>query len=318
MGALPSTGPWLAPLAGYSDLAFRTLCRRHGAACAVTEMVSAKGLLQGNRATRDLLRTTPEDAPLVVQLFGSEASVMRKAMTMLAEEFRWFDLNMGCPVAKVVKTGCGSGMLSDSDNALAVAKAMIEVAGPGRVGFKLRLGRGADESAFFDLARRLEDAGAAWITLHPRTGSQGYAGEAQTWRIGELARALSIPVIASGDLFTARDGERVQRLTGAAAVMFARGALADPCIFERYAALRAGREPGVSDRAHLAALAREHIALERALSLIRSPVPRMRAVVLRYVRQIPGSRLARQEMARARSLEELEEMLERFAAGAYA
>ena len=145
--------PWLAPLAGWSDLPFRVLCREQGAAVCCTEMVSAKGLVYGGRNTEDLLATTPlegekledgssvTDHPLVVQIFGAEAEFMEQAVQILKHRgFEWFDVNMGCSVPKVTKTGAGAAMLRDIPNALRVAEAVIKAAGPGRMGFKLRLG----------------------------------------------------------------------------------------------------------------------------------------------------------------------------------
>ena len=133
--------PWLAPLAGWSDLPFRLLCRRFGAAVCCTEMISAKGLIYKSPGTAELFATCPEDGPVVVQLFGSEAPFMEAAAGQLRDKgFVWFDCNMGCSVPKVARTGSGAAMCKDIDNALAVAEALIRAAGRGRVGFKLRLG----------------------------------------------------------------------------------------------------------------------------------------------------------------------------------
>ena len=145
--------PWLAPLAGWSDLPFRLLCRELGAAVCCTEMVSAKGLVYGGRNTEEFLASTPPegdkledgslvcDHPLVVQIFGAEAEFMEQAVQILRHRgFCWFDVNMGCSVPKVTKTGAGAAMLRDVPNALRVAEAVIRAAGPGKVGFKLRLG----------------------------------------------------------------------------------------------------------------------------------------------------------------------------------
>lgn len=309
---LDADSPWLAPLAGYSDLPFRLLCRRHGAAVACTEMVSAKGLAQGNRPTRALLRTCPEDGPLVVQLFGRDPDVMRAVMRGLADEYPWFDCNMGCPVPKVMKTGCGAAMLADIDNAAAVARAMIEVAGPGRVGFKLRLGPREAPGAHLTLALRLQDMGAGWIALHPRTAREGYGGAADVEALRECAAALSIPVLASGDIFTPEDGARRLAECGAAGVMFARGALRDPCVFDKFRALRRTGAYAQTASADLAALVAEHIALEREWGCARSALFKMRALAARYVRHIAGSRLLRQRLTQSRSFEELEETLAAF------
>lgn len=303
--------PWLAPLAGYSDLPFRLLCREYGAAACCTEMVSAKGLLHHSPGTRDLLSTTPEDAPLVLQLFGCDAAIMRRVMPeLVARGFHWFDLNMGCSVPKVVKTGCGAAMPLDMDNAVAVARAMIEVAGPGRVGFKLRLGWQAGGETWRELALRLQDTGAGWITLHPRFARQGFAGEARWSALRELAAALSIPVIASGDLFTAADGVRCVRETGAVTVMFARGAMSNPGIFEEYRALLAGDRPPPPDAQRLKRLIRRHLELALAHSGERAALLKMRTFVPRYVRHIPGVRALRHRLTSCLDRALLEELLE--------
>ncbi len=320
--------PWLAPLAGFSDLPFRLLCREQGAAVACTEMVSAKGLVYGERqggkgadGTNDLLATTPEDRPLVVQLFGAEREFMGEAATLLRKRgFCWFDVNMGCSVPKVTKTGAGSAMLRDVENALAVADAVIAAAGTGRVGFKLRLGWDASSTVFLDLARRLEDAGAGWVTLHPRFARQGFSGTADEDALRLLAEAVRIPVLASGDLFTAQAGlERIAR-TGVAGVMFARGALTDPLIFRHYHALRQGEHlPDEPAPAELLALIRRHAALARTLTPGKpgrrgfSPaLLKMRTVVPRYVRRLPGVKQLRLALAGCESWEQLEDLLEHF------
>ncbi len=245
--------PWLAPLAGFSDLPFRLLCRELGAAVACTEMISAKGLVlgQGRRsgATDELLATVPADSPLVVQLFGAEPDFLEKAVLILKDRgYVWFDLNMGCSVPKVGKSGAGSAMLRDPDNAEAAARAMLRAAGPGRVGFKLRLGWQAGEEVYLSLAKRLCDAGAGWLTLHPRYAKQGFSGRADHAATAALVRVVSVPVLASGDLFSAADGACVLRETGAAGLMFARGAVQNPAVFGELTALLkgAGAPPGTA------------------------------------------------------------------------
>lgn len=301
--------PWLAPLAGYSDLPFRLLCRRYGAAVCVTEMVSAKGLVYGSPGTGDLLRSLPTDQPLVVQLFGAEADFLGHAAALLRDAgYGWFDLNMGCSVHKVLKQGAGAAMLRDTDNALRVARALIAAAGPGRVGFKLRLGFDDSCIVCHDLALRLQDLGAGWITLHPRTARQGFGGTAAHDALAELVRRLSIPVIASGDLFSAQDGIACQRHTGVQTVMYARGALHNPAIFSDHAALLAGREPAPADPARLAALIVNHMALLRRFAAPDHPdaaVWKMRSVVPRYVKHLSGAKALRQALCHCHSWDDV-------------
>lgn len=344
--------PWLAPLAGWSDLPFRLLCREMGAAVCCTEMVSAKGLVYGGRNTEELLATTPEegdaledgstacDHPLVVQIFGAEASFMEQAVRILRERgFSWFDVNMGCSVPKVTKTGAGAAMLRDVPNALCVAEAVVRAAGAGRVGFKIRLGWDAEHEVYLDLARRLADLGAGWITLHPRHATQGFSGSPRHEAVAELAEALSVPVIASGDLFTAADGIRVLRETGASSVMYARGALKNPAVFAEHAAMiRAGAMEGElppssgivcdrsrkldaqhacdvlddlpADRASLARVIRRHAALARRYAP-QHALLKMRTFVPRYVKNLDGARALRQEIVTCRDWDALNDILER-------
>lgn len=312
---LSPDAPWLAPLAGYSDLPFRLLCRERGAAVCCTEMVSAKGLIYHSPGTQDLLRRTEHDAPLVVQLFGNEADVMARAMAPLLEQgFTWFDLNMGCSVPKVNRTGCGSAMLKDVDNALSVAKTMTALAGEGRVGFKLRLGWDDASLVWEDLALRLQDLGAGWITLHPRTARQGFGGTARWECLAALAQKLSIPVMASGDLFTAEAGVRCLRETGVACVMYARGAMQNPAIFAEHHALWHGASIPAPTPEDVRALIYRHAALTREHGNEYVALFKMRTFVPRYVHHLPGVRVLRQGLATCHDWDTLHALLDDFLA----
>ena len=326
--------PWLAPLAGFSDLAFRLLCREQGAAVACTEMVSAKGLIYGMRkkgkgdslsGTEELLTTTPEDNPLVVQLFGAEPEFLADAIALLRERgFRFFDLNMGCSVPKVTKTGAGASLLRDPGKALVAAKAVFQAAGPGMAGCKLRLGWDSASPVYLSLSQALEDAGAAWITLHPRYARQRFGGNVERSALASLAATLRIPVLASGDLFTVEDAARCLE-TGVKGLMFARGAMANPEIFLQYrhflesgeAVLTSG-DTGMAPERLLAVILR-HAELARRFTpgnLSRgghSPaLLKMRTAVPRYVRHLPGVKRLRLALVRCGSWEELDGTLRDF------
>ncbi len=305
--------PWLAPLAGYSDLPFRALCREYGAACCVTEMVSAKGLDFGGNNTWRVLATVPEDTPLVVQLFGAEAEVLGRAVHTLREKgFAWFDLNMGCSVPKVARQGAGSAMFRDLDNALACARAMIAEAEPGHVSFKLRLGLTEDSCPWLDLALRLQDAGAGLITLHPRTARQGFSGTARWEELARAREALDIPVLASGDLFTAEDAVRCLRETHVDGVMYGRGALTNPAIFEDHLALVQGQPLPEHSRSDLKHMIERHMSLISQYDDEEHALFRLRSIVPRYVRTFPGIRRLRQQLCQCRSFAELDKLLEKF------
>ncbi len=311
--------PWLAPLAGYSDLTFRLLCREHGARIACTEMVSAKGLVYKSNGTQDLLATTPQDSDasqgnfLVVQLFGNEIPFVEQALEeLLRQGFQYFDLNMGCSVPKVNKTGCGSAMLKDLENSLAVAKSMINLVGKGAMGFKIRLGWTDESHVWQEVAQGLEELGAGWITLHPRTARQGFSGEAAWEHLASLRQLVRIPVIASGDLFTPQDGVRCLKETNVHTVMYARGAMQNPQIFDQHMALwQHGIEPTVQAE-KLFTLIKRHMELARAYSSERVALLKMRTFVPRYVHHFPGVKRLRQEMATCANFEELQDLLQRF------
>jgi tRNA-dihydrouridine synthase B len=297
--------PWLAPLAGFSDLPFRLLCRENGARVACTEMVSAKGLVYESKGTGDLLATCAQDAPLVVQLFGSEPEFIARAMDILLERgFRYFDLNSGCSVKKVVKTGSGAALLKTPDLLTEIARVMAEKAGPNRVGVKIRLGWQADSPVYLDLAPRLEQAGVAWITLHPRFAKQGFAGQADWTCLARLKQQTAIPVIASGDMLHAEDGLACIEQTGVNTVMFARGALNDPAIFNHFHALTGGIPPKPKSAAGLVAIIERFMELSTTHGSEAKALLRMRTLAPRFVRDLPGSRSARGYLASCRTWED--------------
>ncbi|MCR5814929.1 MAG: tRNA-dihydrouridine synthase family protein [Desulfovibrio sp.] len=298
--------PWLAPLAGYSDLPFRLLCRELGACVATTEMISAKGLCYESPGTLPLLQTTAADQPLVVQLFGAEADFLARAVAeLVAAGFRYFDLNMGCSVPKVMRQKAGAALLAEPDKALACARAMIREAGPGCVGCKLRLGVNEKQNCLPDLALRLEEAGAAWITLHPRYAQQHFQGQADHAWLTRLHQKLSIPLIASGDLLSAQDGIRCLEECGVACVMYARGALKNPFIFRQHS-LALQKKDGAADEQSLRWLLLRHLQLvEENPPSARDQTARMRGILSSYVRGQPFARAMRIAFCQARTWSEL-------------
>jgi len=303
--------PWLAPLAGYSDLPFRLLAKRYGCAVRCSVMVSAKGMAFKNSGTKRLIATCPEDDPMVLQLFGSEPQFFEPVMEKLVGMgYRNFDLNAGCPVRKVLKSGSGVQLMLDLDKLVRIASIMVEKAAAhpegGRVGVKFRLGFEKGEEVFLDLARRLEDAGVNWLTLHPRYGRQMFAGRANWNKLAELKRAVSLPVIGSGDLFTAEDGVRCLEETGIDAIMFARGALFDPSIFARFIALRRGDPMVPRDGAFLAGIVREHIRLTREFEGDGRSFRKIRSIIPRYAKGLKGIRALRASLLQCTDWEALE------------
>jgi tRNA-dihydrouridine synthase B len=268
----------LAPLAGIGNWFVRLQARRFGAGLVVSEMVSSFGLVHGNeRTVREFLRIHPEEHPVSMQLFGHDPDVMREAAAIAAGAGAdLIDLNMGCPVRKVCKTGAGAALLEDPGRAVAIARAAGE--GSGRpVTVKLRPGREPGDRSGVALARRLVDeAGVAAIAFHPRHASQQHSGAPDYALARELAEALPVPLIVSGGLAS---DERVLRAfdeSGAAAVMLARGALGNPWLFGRLLGTYEGEpEPHevLAEIEWVIASAEEHLGAERAGRYLRKFYP---------------------------------------------
>src|SRR6266480_1465267 len=218
----------LAPMAGVSVQAFRRQGRRFGAGLVCSEMVSCAGLQHGNERTLGYLRIASDERPLAVQIFGSEPAVMAGAARMVEEAGADIvDINFGCPVKKVTKTGAGATMLEDPERACAVVAAVSEaVSVP--VTVKMRRGLGNGSRSCLELGPRLVEAGAESLTLHPRSAKQMYTGEADHSLTAELVEQVDVPVIASGDVTSRARAQAILATTGAAAVMVGRGAQGNP------------------------------------------------------------------------------------------
>ncbi len=306
--------PWLAPLAGFSDLPFRLLCREYGCGVACTEMVSVKGLVFESPGTTKLMLTRQEDSPLVVQLFGAEPGYFREALNrLLGLGFTCFDLNAGCPVRKVVKTGAGAALLGNQDRLFEIVKVMVALAGQHNVGVKLRSGWDESSPLNPDIFAELERLGAGWITLHPRTAKQGFSGKADWDRIRMVQEQVGIPVIASGDLFSAEDGRKCLYQTKAAGVMFGRGALYDPMIFARFRELMDGSGNGrgsEKDRPkRLHEMINRHVQLCLQSQDAWRSFLKMRTIIPRYLRVFQGAKELRKSIVVCRSWEELQRLI---------
>jgi tRNA-dihydrouridine synthase B len=268
----------LAPLAGIGNWFVRLQARRHGAGLAVSEMVSSFGLHYRNERTlRELLRLHPDEHPVSVQLFGQDPEVMRSAASIAAEAGAdLIDINMGCPVRKVCKTGAGAALLSQPELAVEIAAAAGEGGGV-PVTVKLRSGLEAGGREGFELALRLvADAGVAAIAFHPRSAATQHKGEPDYVLARELSGRISVPVIISGGLDTAEAARYAYEASGAAAVMIARGSLGNPWIFEELIGRRAEpptREEMVAELLWVVDRAEEHLGSPRASRYLRKFYP---------------------------------------------
>jgi nifR3 family TIM-barrel protein len=269
----------LAPLAGIGNWFVRLQAKRHGAGLAVSEMVSSFALHYRNERTmRELMRIHPDEHPVSVQLFGHDAEVMRSGAAIAAEAGAdLIDINMGCPVPKVRRTGAGAQLLRDPDLALALARGAIAGGGGIPVTVKLRSGIEAGDRSGFDLAVRLaEEAGVAAIAFHPRAASKGHKGAPDYELTRELVERVEVPVIVSGGLSSAAAARRAYEESGADAVMIARGSLGNPWLFEELT----GQRQRPPTRPEIAAellwvmdCAEEHLGGERAERYLRKFYP---------------------------------------------
>jgi nifR3 family TIM-barrel protein len=237
LGPFTLASPYiLAPMAGVSEEPFRAIAFELGAGLAPTELVSANGLIRASSRTQKYLRHSPIEKPFVVQLFGGEPEVMAQAAVMAkAVGADAIDINMGCPVPKVTRSGAGSGLLCDIPRAQKIIELCREATDL-PVSAKIRAGWDANSLNYVEVGLALEEAGVAWLALHPRTRAQGYAGKADWTRIARLKDALKkTPVVGNGDVVTPDDARRMQAETGCDAVMIGRGAMGNPWIFRELA-----------------------------------------------------------------------------------
>ena len=299
-----------APMAGVSSPAFRLMARRAGAALVYSEMISAAGLLRRQPQTLRLTRHLPGERPLVLQLFGGDPEAMHQAARIASGlGADALDVNMGCPVKKVRRQGAGSALLTDPARAAEVLAATVEGSSL-PVSAKIRLGPTGDITA--ELVPRLVEAGAAAITLHARTTSQLFAGQADWEAIKRLAAWCPVPVIGNGDVFSGRDAVRMLGETGCAAVMIGRGAMGDPWIFARAAARLAGREPEPITPALKRQALLEHLELARALGGEGHALHFVRQFMMWYSRGLPGAAAFRRDAGGCEGLEGLWALCDRF------
>ena len=297
----------LAPLAGIGNWFVRLQAKRHGAGLAVSEMVSSFALHYRNERTlRELMRIHPDEHPVSMQLFGHDPEVMRSGAEIAADAGAdLIDINMGCPVPKVRKTGAGVQLLRDPDLAVALAVAAREGSGL-PVTVKLRSGISPEDRSGFDLAVRLaEEAGVAAIGFHPRAATKRHQGRPDYALTRELAERLEVPVIVSGGLSSAAAARRAYEESGADAVMIARGSLGNPWVFEELTGRRAEpptRAEVVGELLWILDRAEEHLGTERAQRYLRKFYPW-------YFEGIGASRQVRDELQRTADLARARELI---------
>ncbi|MCR5823677.1 MAG: tRNA dihydrouridine synthase DusB [Lachnospiraceae bacterium] len=310
IGNLKVNGVVLGPMAGVTDLVFRLLCREYGADIVYTEMVSAKAITYKNKNTEDLLLVSEHERPVSLQLFGKEPEVMAEAADMIKDRnFDILDINMGCPVPKVVNNGEGAALMKDPALIERIVAATVKAAHK-PVSVKIRKGFDEDNENGVECALAAEAGGASLIAVHGRTREDYYFGKADWDSIAKVKAAVKIPVIGNGDIYTPEDAKRMIDETGVDGVMIARGAQGNPWIFNRVSTyLQKGKllpEPTISERIEMAL---RHARMEIELKGEYTGIREMRKHVAWYMAGFPGASKVRDKVNLTESYEDLEKLL---------
>jgi tRNA-dihydrouridine synthase B len=303
---------FLAPMAGVTNTVFRRICKAKGADVLTTEFVSAEGILHRNARTKYYLEFQEDERPLGVQLFGGDPEHLAEAARAVIDWVRpdFLDLNFGCPVNKVVCRNGGSALLKDCPLLARVAGAVVRAASPVPVTAKIRIGWDEHSINAVQTARLLEESGIQRIAVHGRTKAQGYSGEAD-WRvIGEVADAVTVPVIGNGDITTAGDALRRRSETGVAGLMIGRAAMASPWIFSEIRhAMRTGETPPPPSFEERWKLICAHCAAEiHWRGDEEMAMKAMRARLMAYTKGLPGGARLRERLSHVASLAGLEDI----------
>jgi len=303
----------LAPMAGITNAPFRRLCRGFGAGLYVSEMITARALVERNEKTVRLSKFDPDESPRSLQLYGVDPHYVGEAVRLLVDEDRidHLDMNFGCPVRKVTRRGGGAALPAKPRLLETIVRAAVRAAGKIPVTIKFRMGIDDDWMTFLDAGRIAEAEGCSAVALHARTAAQLYAGEANWSAIGELKQAVSsIPVFGNGDIWEAWDALRMMRETGCDGVVVGRGCLGRPWLFGDLAAVFAGHQP--DDPPNFGVVMetmREHARLLCEWTGTRIGIRSFRKHATWYTKGFPGSTKLRDKLIRVDSLEELDAIL---------
>ena len=303
---------FLAPVAGYSDRSFRSICVEHGAAFTYTEMVSAEALVRNNLKTEILMRRAENETAYAVQVFGGEPETVADGAKIILEKTNCecIDINCGCPVPKIIKTGAGSALTRDPERLYNVAKAVVQIAGDIPVTVKIRSGWDENHITWKEAALAALDAGVSAITMHARTRAQGYEGKSDWSKIKELTAlaAGKIPIFGSGDLFTPEDAERMLSETGCDGVMFARGAMGNPFIFDKtIQLLTTGKYDDIPVQKRIETGFRELLNLSNDIGE-KSACLEIRKRFCAYSKGINGGAAIREKIVKAQTISDYKEL----------
>lgn len=301
----------LAPMAGITDLPFRIICKRCGADVVYTEMISAKALYYKNEKSIKMLRTTDEECPCVVQLFGSEADVMSSAVESYINnsDFAGIDINMGCPVPKVVKSGEGSALMRTPEKAYDIVRAVKDVSGL-PLSVKIRSGWNENEINAVEFSCLMQKAGADLIIVHPRTREQFFSGHSDWSIIKEIKDSIDIPLIASGDITSPETAEDILRLTDADGIMIGRAAMGNPWIFSQ---IKQYKKDGCYAKPSADEIKQQikiHLDMALADCIERYAIANMRKHIFWYTKGLPDSNKIRNQISSAESRKEILDILD--------
>lgn len=300
----------LGPMAGFSDMPFRALCKEQGASLNYTEMISAKGLYHKNRNSLPLLQVAEGEGPVALQLFGSEPELMaEEALKLQDGPYDIFDVNMGCPMPKIVNNGEGSALMRNPKLLGQIVRVMSDKLDK-PVSVKIRKGFNDQEINAVEIAKIAEDNGAACIAIHGRTREEYYTGKADWDIIRQVKEAVSVPVIGSGDVYSAFDAKRMLDETGCDGVMVARGSRGNPWIFrEINSYLETGVIPERPSQDEIKDMIRRHLKMMIDFAGEWSAVRQMRKHVGFYCYGFPNATHLRREINKAESEQDFEEIL---------
>ena len=300
----------LGPMAGVTDLPFRLLCREQGAGLLCMEMVSAKAIYYNNRNTESLLEIHPDEQPVSLQLFGSDPAIMSEMAKRIEERpFAILDINMGCPVPKVVKNGEGSALMKNPKLVYEIVSAIVKAIDK-PVTVKIRKGFDDDHVNAVEIAKIIEEAGAAAVAVHGRTREQYYSGKADWDIIRQVKEAVSIPVIGNGDVTSPQKADELVKQTGCDGIMIARGAQGNPWIFsEMIHWEETGELPPRPDKDEVREMMLRHARLQLEYKGEFSGIREMRKHVAWYTKGLKGAARLREKVNAVESLEELENLL---------